>query len=199
MANTKPGQLVHYLRISGLVALILFLLTGCGGDWENATSTGSGADAPLEDAALAATEPVPADEEEEEEEEDEEDEEDGANEHAGTYKGSTKLKITVLEETSEGTRSITITISDSGSVKISGSDGSVGGTLSGDKITARIPVEESDSGVTCSGALPLSGTVSGNTISGSISGTLSCEFDDPLDPDPGTFPGKVTGSFSASK
>jgi len=180
---------VQFFRIIGLVALVLFLLAGCGGDWESSTSSGSGADAPPEDTAPPSTEPVPPTEEEEEEEEE-------ANEHAGTYKGKTTLKITVEGQSSSDTRSITIKISDSGSVKVTGSGGSVGGKLSGDRITARIPVSETDpdTGVKCSGTLPLAGTISGDKISGKISGKLSCKLNStPLDG------GSVTGKFSASK
>ena len=110
----------------------------------------------------------------------------------GSYVGDANLTFNFFGQRNLD-RPITIEITPNGSVSVIGADNTVPGELVDTTVTSNIPVEISQQFnqllVTCSGNVQMTGQISGNVISGPISGTVPCNI--------GNIP--VTGSFSATK
>lgn len=112
---------------------------------------------------------------------------------AGTYNGVTTLTVSGagVSETTSGT--IQIVIDGQGNVTVVDpeTDTSVTGTLDGNQFTVAIPGPFlNEPGFTCSGTINVSGTVSGDTITGMISSSgLTCNG----------VPIQATGPFEAAR
>lgn len=95
---------------------------------------------------------------------------------AGTYLGSETVTFTIpgeLTETRSGT--ITVTIEASGNVTLVDEEGvTFTGPLSGDRFTAQGTAQFVEQGISCSGTATYVGTVFGDRVSGSSSGSGTC-------------------------
>lgn len=112
---------------------------------------------------------------------------------AGTYGGQGTITLSGGGVSVTQPGSVTITISPTGSVMVDTGDPSTGsGSLAGDSFTANQPLAPigTSIGLSCTGDVLWNGTVSGNTITGTISSSgASCNG---LAMD-------ISGSFSATK
>ena len=117
----------------------------------------------------------------------------GAVSFAGTYTGSFEITLTSNESgvavSVPGTT--TIVINPDGTAVIDpGTPGEFSGTLSGNTLTANLPASElNEPGLSCTGTITQTGTGSGNTFTGTINGSITCN----------DVPFTVTGTFTVSK
>ncbi len=164
MENTSRFRIPIHKFLVFVFAFPLFTLTGCGG---GSSSSGAGGAAPAQ--------------------------------HVGTYTGTLTLMVNVpgvLSEQISGP--ITVVVSPDGVVSISAQCNFgpcvTPGSINGDNVTAGGDSNfDAGDGITCSGTESWQGTISGNTINGSASGSGNCSG-------PGGVVGfTLTGNFSATK
>ncbi len=100
----------------------------------------------------------------------------GSSSAAGTYRGTENFTFTIPGVlTDSGSESITVTIDAAGNVTVVDEAGfTFTGSLSGNQLTAQGTGQISEDGVTCSGPVTYEGTVSGDRVSGNVSGNATC-------------------------
>ena len=111
---------------------------------------------------------------------------------AGTYSGPWRVTVRGGGGSFTGTGTIVVVINPNNSVVLDPNTPVPGrGTISGNMITASYPGAFANSpGITCTGAVAVRGTVSGNTISGTIGpSTITCNG----------IPFTIQGTFTATK
>ena len=113
----------------------------------------------------------------------------------GSYVGVANLTFNFFGARS-AQRTLTIVIESDGSVSVIGADNTVPGTLNETTVTSNIPVNLTEQfgnvTIVCVGSVLMTGQISGNVISGPVSGTVPCTG-------LGNINVPVTGSFSATK
>jgi hypothetical protein len=122
----------------------------------------------------------------------------GPTQFAGTYNGTETLTITFLGESKTGSAPITITIGNDGTVTVVDEAGIAHrGSLNNASFTANGSEEGLTDpelpGVTCDAAQTYTGTVDGDTITGTTSGNLSCTQGG------SDFTATFSGDFSATR
>ena len=110
------------------------------------------------------------------------------NEFAGTYVGTADLILIILGVSTPASRPITIVIDEGGGVVITGADQSVSGSLSGNRLSASIPVAVSEDGISCSGNVGITGKIGNGLIVGDVTGSVPCNVG----------PASLRGTFTAS-
>ena len=147
MRTARKGKSAVQVLFFTLFASLLFATNGCGGGGDDGVVGGGGG---------------------------------GSTPHTGIYNATLTVNFsgTGLPPFSE-TASGTVQITDDGSVflTIADDDGDLfggQGTLVGDTFSITDSEEVTVDGVTCSGSVTINGTVSGDTISGPITGSLVC-------------------------
>ena len=148
MHTARKGKSAVQVLFFSLFACLLFATHGCGGGGNNGGVVGGGGG--------------------------------GSSPNAGIYNATLTVNVSgtgvpSLSETATGT----VRITDDGSVflTIADDDGDLfggQGALVGDSFSITDSDEVTVNGLTCSGSVTINGTVSGETISGPISGSLVC-------------------------
>jgi len=173
------------VKILGTAMLALFL-TACGGGGDTSSSGGSGTSV---SAAPAATESAAATEAA------------GPGNSSGSVSSGPDGTYTgQLTATLSGEGILPITDSTDLSIVISGSKAtataegrSYEGNVDGDSFEVEIPINEDSKGIVCTGNPVLYGKISGNTVSGTLSGEGDCSSETK------NVPVSVTGEFLATK
>lgn len=178
----------------GTAMLVLFL-TACGGGGDTSSSGGSGTAvgaAPAATDSSASTEAA------------------SPGSSSGSISSSSSSDSVSSGPDGSYTGQITATLSGDGIlpvtdstdlvIVISGSkvtataeEHSYNGTVDGDSFVVEVPIDENSKGIVCSGSAVLQGEISGNTVSGTLSGEGACSSETTK------VPVFVTGDFSASK
>ena len=154
---------------AAFMVVVLVLLTSCGGD-KSSVSSGNGASGVTSDGGASSSK------------------------YAGTYNGSITIKAKGSKVDKSNTESAVLLARSDGTARLTiDGDNVVDGFMNGNKFGFSVRVVEEDGFVKCSADAILTGSISGGTASGSISGSGKCKvvsaksgFD-------------VTGSFKASR
>ena len=102
----------------------------------------------------------------------------GANsaQYAGTYRGTTDVAYTGDGVDGEDSLPTTLVINTDGTVLLTIDGESVGGVISGNQVEVAFTITKSEDGVNCKGDALVRGTVSGNSLTGPVSGDAECKL-----------------------
>ena len=100
----------------------------------------------------------------------------GSAQYAGTYKGTMDVKYTGDDINGDDKFPITLVINSNGTVVLTMDGETVNGTINGNNIDIGLSITQSEDGVTCKGDARVKATVTGNSLSGPVSGDAECKL-----------------------
>jgi hypothetical protein len=155
-----------------LALVTLFFITACGGG----SSSDSGGGSSTQAETGSSTESTSS----------------GSQSAPTTYTGSVSVVLTAQGFPPVPAESPLTVVIEGDTVTLTVEGESVTTTLNGNAFTAPIPVPEGGSVISCTGTAVADGTVSGNTVSGTVSGSGSCSDGSQ------EIPVSLSGSFNAT-
>lgn len=99
-----------------------------------------------------------------------------SSQYAGTYRGTTDVTYTGDDINGSDSLPTTLVINSDGTVILTIDGESVRGVISGNQVEVAFTITETDDGITCTGDALVRATVSGNTVSGPVSGDAVCKL-----------------------
>ncbi|MFT5274992.1 MAG: hypothetical protein ACI9J2_001526 [Saprospiraceae bacterium] len=97
--------------------------------------------------------------------------------YAGTYSGTLTLTYSgsgIPEK--DDTLDMVLVIAADGTVKLTGDDIDVNGVISANSVSIDIKIIQKESGTSCKGTASIRGTVSGENITGPVTGSAECKI-----------------------